>query len=112
MLANETEITAWAYLPLYDTDLFAWSPIPQAGLAISALSVLTCLTVWHIKRSPLDLGLAAAGLAFGIGMNGIATANVLPAFIMAAGLLLIIAVLQTTYHMAARNSPCCFPVRT
>ena len=111
VLANKTEVTVWAYAPLYDTDLFAWSPIPQVGLAVIALSVATCLTVWHIKHSPLDLGLAVAGIAFGIGMNGIATANVLPAFIMAAGLMLIVTVLQMTYHMAFRDELTGLPSR-
>jgi diguanylate cyclase (GGDEF)-like protein len=103
VLANKTETTAWAYAPLYDIKLFAESPIPQMGLTITALSLLICLTVWYIKRSPLDLGLAAAGLAFGIGMNGIATPNLFPVFIMTAGLMLIFAMLQTTYGMAFRD---------
>ena len=103
VLANKIEITAWAYAPLYDTTLFAESPIPQIGLTVIALSFVICLTVWYIKRSPLDLGLASAGLAFGIGMNGIATPNLFPVFIMTAGLMFIVAMLQTTYGMAFRD---------
>lgn len=111
VLANKTETTAWAYAPLYDIKLFAESPIPQMGLTITALSLLICLTVWYIKRSPLDLGLAAAGLAFGIGMNGIATPNLLPVFIMTAGLMLMVAMLQTTYGMAFRDELTGLPSR-
>ena len=111
VLANKTETTAWAYTPLYDIKLFAESPIPQMGLAIIALSLLIGLTVWYIKRSPLDLGLAAAGLAFGIGMNGIATPNLFPVFIMTAGLMLIVAMLQTTYGMAFRDELTGLPSR-
>ena len=111
VLANKTETTAWAYAPLYDIKLFAESPIPQMGLAIIALSLLIGLTVWYIKRSPLDLGLAAAGLAFGIGMNGIATPNLFPVFIMTAGLMLIVAMLQTTYGMAFRDELTRLPSR-
>lgn len=103
VLANMTEITAWAYSPLYDIQLFPESPIPQLGLTTIALSLAICLTVWYLRRSPLDLGLAAAGLAFGIGMDGIATPNLFPVFIMTAGSMLIVAMLQTTYGMAFRD---------
>jgi diguanylate cyclase (GGDEF)-like protein len=111
VLAARTETTAWAYAPLYDTRLFAGSPIPQLGITMIALSLATCLAVWYIKRSPLDIGLAGAGLAFVIGMNGIATPNVFPVFIMAAGLMLIVAVLQTTYRMAFRDELTGLPSR-
>jgi diguanylate cyclase (GGDEF)-like protein len=111
VLATRTEATAWAYAPLYYTKLFAGSPIPHLGLTAIALSFAICLTVWYIKRSPLDIGLAAAGLAFGIGMNGIATPNLFPVFIMAAGLMLIVAVLQTTYRMAFRDELTGLPSR-
>jgi GGDEF domain-containing protein len=111
VLAAKTEITAWTSAPLFDTELFAWSPIPQLGLAMILLSVAICLTAWRFKRSPLDLGLAAAGLAFGIGMNGIVRANVFPVFIMAAGLMLIVAVLQTTYRMAFHDELTGLPSR-
>ena len=111
VLAARNDITDLAYAPLYDTNLFAWSLIPQLGLAMIVLSLAICLTVWLIKRSQLDHGLGAAGLAFGIGMNGIATTNMFPVFIMAAGLLLIIAVLQTTFHMAFRDELTGLPSR-
>jgi diguanylate cyclase (GGDEF)-like protein len=111
VLANETEITAWAYAPLYNTKLFAELPIPQIGLTIIALSLVICLAVWYIKRSPLDLGLGAAVLAFGIGMNGISTPDLFPVFIMTAGLMLIVAMLQTTYGMAFRDELTGLPSR-
>ncbi len=111
ILAYKTEITAWAYAPLYDTQWFAALPIPHLGLTAIASSLVMCLTVWYVRRSPLDLGLAAAGLAFGIGMNGIATPNFFPMFIMTAGLMLVIAMLQTTYGMAFRDELTGLPSR-
>jgi GGDEF domain-containing protein len=111
VLAAKTEITAWVSAPLLDAKLLNWSPIPQLGLAMILLSVAICLTAWFLKRSPLDLGLAATGLAFGIGMNGIVRANVFPVFIMTAGLMLIVAVLQTTYRMAFRDELTGLPSR-
>ena len=103
VLANRAEITAWAYAPLYDTQWFAASPIPHLGLTVFAIGFAISLMVWYVKRSPLDLGLAAAGFACGMGMNGIAAPNFFPMFIMTAGLMLIVAMLQTAYGMAFRD---------
>jgi len=103
VLAKKIEITAWASAPLYGTRLLAKSPIPQLGLTVIALSCFVCLTVWYLKRSPLDLGLSAALLAFSMGMNGIATPDLFPVFIMAAVLMFIVTMLQTTYGMAFRD---------
>jgi diguanylate cyclase (GGDEF)-like protein len=111
VLKNRTEVTAWAYAPLYDIQWFAEFPIPHLGLTIFALGLVVCLTVWYIKHLPLDLGLAAAGLACGIGMNGIAQPDFLPMFIMAAGLMLIVTMLQTTYGMAFRDELTGLPSR-
>lgn len=111
ILANRTAPTAWAYAPLYDTRWFAESPIPHLGLAAIVLSFAVCLAVWVIEHSPLDLGFAATGVAFGIGMNGIATPNLFPLFITTAGLMLIVAMLQTTYGMAFRDELTGLPSR-
>jgi diguanylate cyclase (GGDEF)-like protein len=111
ILTSKTETTARAYAPLYDTQWFAESPIPHLGLTVIALGLVICLAVWYIKRSPLDLGLASAGLAFGLGMNGIASPNFFPVFIMTAGLMLVVAMLQTTYGMAFRDELTGLPSR-
>ena len=103
LLAARTEITAWAYAPLYDTGFMAGSPIPQLGLAVSILSLAICLTVWYVKRSPLDLGLASAVIALVIALNGIATPHLFSLFLMCAGLMLTVAILQNTYRMAFRD---------
>ena len=103
VLAGKTAITAWAYSPLYETKLFAASPIPQLGLAAIALGFAVCLVAWYLKRAPLDLGFAGAMIAFGIAMNGIALPQVFAVFITAGALVLTIAVLQDTFRMAFRD---------
>ena len=103
MFAGKTAITAWAYSPLYETKLFAASPIPQLGLAAIALGFAVCLVAWYLKRAPLDLGFAGAMIAFGIAMNGIALPQVFAVFITAGALVLTIAVLQDTFRMAFRD---------
>ncbi len=111
VLADKTAATAWAYSPLYETTLFAASPIPQFGLAVMALGFAVCSVAWHLKRGPLDLGFAGTVVAFGIAMNGIALPQVFPVFIAAGALILTIAVLQDTFRMAFRDELTGLPSR-
>ena len=111
VLTNRTEATAWVSAPLYETQWFAESPIPHLGLTMFALGLVVCLTVWYVRRSPLDLGLATSVLACGIGLNGIATPNFFPMFVLTAGLMLVVAMLQTTYGMAFRDELTGLPSR-
>ena len=111
VFAGKTETTAWAYSPLYETTLFAASPVPQLGLVAIALSFAVCIVMWYLKRAPLDLGFAGAVLAFGIAMNGIAVPQVFPVFIAAGALILTIAVLQDTFRMAFRDELTGLPSR-
>ena len=111
MFAGKTQTTAWAYAPLYETTLFAASPIPQFGLAAIALSFAVCIVAWCLKRVPIDLGFAGAVIAFGIAMNGIALPQVFPVFIAAGALILTIAVLQDTFRMAFRDELTGLPSR-
>ena len=111
VFAIRTETTAWAYAPLYDTKLFAASPIPQLGLAMMALGFAVSFAAWLIKRAPIDLGFAGTVIAFGSAMNGIAAPQVFPVFIAAGGLIFTIAVLQDTFRMAFRDELTGLPSR-
>ena len=111
VLAGKTAITAWAYSPLYETTLFAASPIPQFGLAAMALGFAVCIVAWYLKRAPIDLGFAGTVIAFGVAMNGIALPQVFPVFIAAGALILTIAVLQDTFRMAFRDELTGLPSR-
>jgi diguanylate cyclase (GGDEF)-like protein len=111
VFASKTQTTAWAYSPLYETTLFAASPIPQFGLAAMALSFAVCIVAWYLKRAPIDLGFAGTVIAFGIAMNGIALPQVFPVFIAAGALILTIAVLQDTFRMAFRDELTGLPSR-
>jgi len=111
VFAGKTETTEWAYSPLYETTLFAASPIPQFGLAAMAFGFAVCLAAWYLKRAPVDLGFAGAVLAFGIAMNGIAVPQVFAVFIAAGALILTITVLQDTFRMAFRDELTGLPSR-
>lgn len=116
-------VTAWAarwggepvlrlvYTPLVDTALFKGSPIPQSGLAAMALGLVTSLVAWLVRRSPVDLGLAGALLAFAAAVHGIAVPNLFAVFITAGALICTIAALQDTFRMAFRDELTGLPSR-
>ena len=111
VFAGKMETTEWAYSPLYETTLFAASPIPQIGLAAMALGFAVCGAAWYLKRAPVDLGFAGAVIAFGVAMNGIALPHVFAVFIAAGALILTIAVLQDTFRIAFRDELTGLPSR-
>ena len=101
--AGDTELVASAYAPLYDTQLFARTALPQLGLAALALGTAAALGAWAVRRTPLELALAAAVIAAGIALHGVAARNVYATFVAAGALLLLIAVLQDSFRMAFRD---------
>jgi diguanylate cyclase (GGDEF)-like protein len=109
--AGKTETADWAWSPLYETTLFAASPLPQLGLVVLALSFAVCAVAWGLRRAPIDLGLAGSVLAFGVAMHRIAQPNAFAVFIAAGALILTIAVLQDTFRMAFRDELTGMPSR-
>jgi diguanylate cyclase (GGDEF)-like protein len=102
---------AWVYASLVETRLFATSPVPQLGLVALALSFSIALTVWSIKRSTIDLGLAGAVIAFALAVNGVTSSNAFETFIAAGALILTVAVMQDTFRMAFRDELTGLPSR-
>lgn len=111
VLSRNATTVEWAYRPLVETALFAASPVPQLGLAVTALSFVTSLATWFITRSAINLGFTGATAAFGLAAHGITTPNMFAAFVTAAALILIIAVLQDTFRMAFRDELTGLPSR-
>lgn len=111
VFAGKTETTEWAYSPLYETTLFAASPIPQLGLAAIALSFMVCSVAWYVKRAPIDLGFAGAVIAFGIAMNGIPVPQMFAVYVTAGALILTIAMLHDIFFMAFRDELTGLPSR-
>lgn len=93
----------WVYTPLAETGLFATSPMPHFGLAAIALSLFITLSVWWVRRSAVDLGLAGAVIAFGLAANGVTSPTAFEAFIAAGALILTVALMQDTFRMAFRD---------
>lgn len=108
---SDTELVAYAFAPLYDTQILARSALPQLGLAALALGAAAALGAWAVRRTPLELALAATVVAVGIALHGVAVANVYAAFVAAGTLLLLIAVLQDSFRMAFRDELTGLPSR-
>lgn len=111
VLSRNVTTVQMAYHPLSGTAWFATSPLPQLGIVVIALCVVTSLWAWLVTRSAIDLGMAGATAAFGIAAHGITTPNMFAVFITAAALILMIAVLQDTFRMAFRDELTGLPSR-
>jgi diguanylate cyclase (GGDEF)-like protein len=111
VLSRSVTIVGWAYHPLIKTGLLATSPLPQLGIAVITLCVVTSLWAWLVTRSAIDLGMAGATAAFGIAAHGITTPNMFAVFVTAAALILMTAVLQDTFRMAFRDELTGLPSR-
>lgn len=104
-------IVAAFHTPLLETRLLAQLPLPQTGLAVMALGLLTALAAWFARRSPIDLGFTGAIAAFAIAAANVAAHDVYAAFIAAGALILTVAVLQDTFRMAFRDELTALPSR-
>jgi len=111
MAAGQGEITDWAYRKFLDPAPFSAGRIPQLGIAVIALSVLTAMAAAFITRSAVTAGLAGAIISFAIAAH-VPTASVtFSTFTMAAELMVAIAVLQDTFRMAFRDELTGIPSR-
>lgn len=99
------------YVPLIEMKLLARSPLPQPGLAAIGLGLVAALAAWFARRSPVNLGFAGAIAAFAIAAANTATHDAFALFTAAGALILTIAVLQDTFHMAFRDELTTLPSR-
>lgn len=123
VIGLEVLLAAWAALPGNDAtreglyaELFgaaatAATPVPQAGLAVIAISVLVACGAWYRTRSAIDLAFAGTAIAFGAAAHGVTTPGMFAVFVSAGALILAIGVLQDTFHMAFRDELTGLPSR-
>lgn len=74
--------------------------LSQPALAAFGLAALLTAIRWLRRRSPLDRGLLWALMAAGFGMQRIPDEVFAPIYFWAAGLILVVSVLQEGYSMA------------
>jgi diguanylate cyclase (GGDEF)-like protein len=91
---------AWLTEAFLDPRLSAWTGIPQTALA-AFLVATTFLTIRCVRRrDPIETGFLWAVVAAFLALHGIRWGWVPTASLATAGLVLIWAVLETTYRMA------------
>ena len=79
------------------------TPIPQLGLIAIVAGLAAACTAAYLRRTPVEIGLAWAIVAFAIGAHMVRTPLAFPAFVAAAAALLVVAVLRDSHRMAFRD---------
>ena len=91
------------YLPLASLPWLPPTPIPQLGLVAIVASLAATCTAAYFRRTPVEIGLAWAIVAFALGAHMVRTPLAFPAFVAAAAALLLVAVLRDSHRMAFRD---------
>jgi diguanylate cyclase (GGDEF)-like protein len=101
----------WAYAPLTTAPLPFASPIPQLGLASIALGLVAIAAAAVMRRSAVVGALGWALAAFAAALHFSAAKGAPAVFVAAAGLVLVVGVLQETYRLAFRDELTRLPSR-
>lgn len=115
LIGGEVAFTGWVVaMPKAEIAELAWqrmieppipgvSQIPHLGVAMLAFGLLLVLIKGFSSRSPVDLGIAGALVAFTIACQNVAVPNMFAVFVSAAAIVLVLSVLQESYRMAFRD---------
>ncbi|HVC13052.1 MAG TPA: GGDEF domain-containing protein [Burkholderiales bacterium] len=96
-------LSGLAWHRVLDFWLLRSPPTPLAGrLMFAAAFVAAVARAWP-ERSPLDVGLAGALLAFFIGAEFVTPFGVFSTFLTAGGAILLLAVVQESHRLAYRD---------
>jgi diguanylate cyclase (GGDEF)-like protein len=108
---GRTVTVEWAYAPLTEAVAARGAPIPQLGLAAIALGVVAIAAAALLQRSAVVAGLGWALAAFALALHLSPAPLAMPLFTAAAGLALVVGVLQETYRLAFRDELTRLPSR-
>lgn len=101
--AGRSEFSGLAWQGLLEHWLFRSPPTPLAGrLVFAAAFVAAVWRAWP-KHTPLDIGLAAALLAFFIAAEWAAAPPVFGIFLSAAGVVVLVSFVQESHRLAFRD---------
>jgi GGDEF domain-containing protein len=115
LLVVETLLVAWiasaglsplsgvAWQGVLDHWLLRPNPTPLLGRALFASGVALAIGRVYENRSPVEIGLGSALLAFYIACTWHDTPGSFAVFLAAAGLILLLSVLQESHRMAFRD---------
>lgn len=113
--AGQGALAGSAWYGVFDHWLLRSPPTPWIGrLLFAAAFVAAVWRAWpreDAEPSPLSVGLAAAVAAFFVACEWAARPGVFSVFVSAAGLILVVAVLQESYRMAFRDELTALPGR-
>ena len=98
--ANWPALSTWLEYRVLDAHLTAWTPVAQPALAAFGAALISQAVRLSLHREAIEAGfLWAVGAAFA-GLHGTAAGWVPTHFFATAGLVLIVALVETSYRMA------------
>jgi GGDEF domain-containing protein len=98
--AGKSMVSGVAWQSILDHWMLHAPPTPWLGrLMFAAAFAAAAWRAWP-RRSPLEIGIAGALIAFFIACEWVGKPGVFAAFLCAAGVILIVAVLQESHRMA------------
>jgi diguanylate cyclase (GGDEF)-like protein len=109
--SGQAGITEWAWQKFLDPAPFGIGRIPQLGIALIVLALLTTITAALVTRSAVAAALAGSVIAFAIGAHVPTASLTFSAFTAMAQLMVTVAVLQDTFRMAFRDELTGIPSR-
>lgn len=109
--AGKISISGTAWHGMLDHWLLRSPPAPWLGRILFAAALIAA--VWRAapRHSPLDVGLVAVLAAFFIAVEWVASPGVFAVFMSAAGVVLVVALLQESHRMAYRDELTGLPAR-
>jgi diguanylate cyclase (GGDEF)-like protein len=109
--AGHTDLSGTAWYAALDHWLLKATPTPLLGrIFVVAAFTIALIRAWR-SRSPLDVGMAGALVAFFIACEWPNPTEVYGVFVFAAGAILLLAVLQESHRMAFRDELTGLPSR-
>lgn len=106
-----TEITQWAYQPLFDGLSLPVSLVPQLALVLVLAGIVVTVGDALAHGSAIDAGFAGALVSFVMACEAITVPDHFAVYIAASGAILAAAVLQDTYRLAFRDELTGLPSR-
>ena len=110
-MAGQADVIDWAYQKFLDPAPFSAGRIPQLGIALVGLGLLIMMTMALVTRSAVNAALAGAIVAFAIAAHVPTASLTFSVFTAMAELMVTVAVLQDTFHMAFRDELTGIPSR-
>jgi len=111
VMTGQAEAVDWAYQKFLDPAPFSAGRIPQLGIALIGFGLLITMTMALVKRSAVSVALAGALVAFAIAVHVPTASLTFSVFTAMAELMVAVAVLQDTFHMAFRDELTGIPSR-